>query len=151
MAGRSAIAIELSETERGELASRLRRRKVGRGDAMRAQIVLLAAEGLSNVAIAARFGTTRVTVATWRRRFAAQRLEGLLDEPRPGAPRTVSDEKVAEVVTSTLESLPVGSTVAHFIEHGSLITATSSRPATRAGASATGTDREGRARSRSAT
>ena len=110
MAGRSAIAIELSETERAELASRLRRRKVGRGDAMRAQIVLLAAEGLSNVAIAARFGTTRVTVATWRRRFAAQRLEGLLDEPRPGAPRTVSDEKVAEVVTATLESLPVGRT-----------------------------------------
>ena len=110
MAGRAAIAIELSETERAELASRLRRRKVGRGDAMRAQIVLLAAEGLSNVAIAARFGTTRVTVATWRRRFAAQRLEGLLDEPRPGAPRTVSDEKVAEVVTATLESLPVGRT-----------------------------------------
>ena len=110
MAGRAAIAIELSETERAELASRLRRRKVGRGDAMRAQIVLLAAEGLSNVAIAARLGTSRVTVATWRRRFAAQRLEGLLDEPRPGAPRTVSDEKVAEVVTATLESLPVGRT-----------------------------------------
>jgi transposase len=110
MAGRAAIAIELSETERAELASRLRRRKVGRGDAMRAEIVLLAAEGLSNVAIAARVGTSRVTVATWRRRFATQRLEGLLDEPRPGAPRTVSDEKVAEVVTATLESLPVGRT-----------------------------------------
>lgn len=110
MAGRSAIAIELSETERAELASRLRRRKVGRGDAMRAEIVLLAADGLSNVAIAARVGTSRVTVATWRRRFAAQRLEGLLDEPRPGAPRTVSDDKVAEVVTATLESLPVGRT-----------------------------------------
>jgi transposase len=110
MAGRAAIAIELSETERAELASRLRRRKVGRGDAMRAQIVLLAAEGLSNVAIAARVGTSRVTVATWRRRFATQRLEGLLDEPRQGAPRTVSDEKVAEVVTATLESLPVGRT-----------------------------------------
>ena len=110
MAGRAAIAIELSEVERAELASRLRRRKVGRGDAIRAEIVLLAADGLSNVAIAARLGTTRVTVATWRRRFATQRLEGLLDEPRPGAPRTVSDAKVAEVVTATLESLPVGRT-----------------------------------------
>jgi transposase len=110
MTGRAAIAIELSEAERADLASRLRRRKVGRGDAMRAEIVLLAAEGLNNVAIAARVGTSRVTVATWRRRFATQRLEGLLDEPRPGAPRTVSDEKVAEVVTATLESLPVGRT-----------------------------------------
>jgi transposase len=77
---------------------------------MRAEIVLLAADGLSNVAIAARLGVTRVTVATWRRRFAERRLDGLLDEPRPGAPRTVSDAKVAEVVTATLESLPAGCT-----------------------------------------
>ena len=110
MAGRAAVFIELTEAERAELSSRLRRRKVGRGDAVRAEIVLLAADGLSNVAIAVRLGVTRVTVATWRKRFAVRRLDGLLDEPRPGAPRTVSDAKVAEVVTATLESLPAGRT-----------------------------------------
>ena len=87
MAGRAAVLIELTEAERAELSSRLRRRKVGRGDAVRAEIVLLAADGLSNVAIAVRLGVTRVTVATWRKRFAVRRLDGLLDEPRPGAPR----------------------------------------------------------------
>ena len=92
------------------MASRLRRRKVARGDATLAEIVLLAADGVSNMAIAERLGITRVTVATWRGRFAARRLDGLLDAPRPGAPRTVSDEKVAEVVTATLETLPTGRT-----------------------------------------
>jgi transposase len=110
MPGRPAVRIELSETERAELASRLRRRKIARADAMRAEIVLLAAEGVSNLAIAERLGIARATVATWRNRFAAKRLDGLLDEPRPGAPRTVTDEKVAEVVTATLETLPTGRT-----------------------------------------
>jgi transposase len=110
MAGRTAVCIELTEAERAALASRLRRRKVARGDAMRAEIVLLAADGVSNTVIAERLGITRVTVTTWRGRFAAKRLDGLLDEPRPGAPRTVSDEKVAEVITATLETLPTGRT-----------------------------------------
>ena len=110
MAAPRAVRIELSEAERVELAARLRRRKVARGDAVRAEIVLLAAEGLSNLAIVERLGVARMTVATWRRRFAERRLDGLLDEPRPGAPRTVTDEKVAEVVTATLERLPAGRT-----------------------------------------
>jgi transposase len=110
MPGRAAVCIELSEAERAELASRLRRRKVARADALRAEIVLLAAEGANNMAIAEQLGITRVTVATWRNRFAARRLDGLLDEPRPGAPRTITDEKVAEVVTATLETLPTGRT-----------------------------------------
>jgi transposase len=110
MRGRAAVCIELSEAERAELASRLRRRKVARADALRAEIVLLAAEGANNMAIAEQLGITRVTVATWRNRFAARRLDGLLDEPRPGAPRTITDEKVAEVVTATLETLPTGRT-----------------------------------------
>jgi hypothetical protein len=80
---------------------------VGRADAICAEIVLMSAQGVSNLAIAKRPGITRVTVATWRGRFAERRLDGSLDEPRPGAPRTVSDQKVAEVVTSTLETLPV--------------------------------------------
>ena len=110
MAAPKAVRIELSELEAAELQSRLRRRKVARGDAMRAEIVLLAAQGISNLAIAERLGITRVTAATWRRRFAEKRLDGLVDEPRPGAPRTVTDEKVSEVVTATLETLPVGRT-----------------------------------------
>ena len=89
MARRAAVCIELSEDERTELAGRLRRRKVARGDAMRAEIVLLAADGVNNKAIAERLGTTRVTVALWRHRFAARRLDGLSDEPRPGAPRKI--------------------------------------------------------------
>ena len=110
MAAPKAVPIELSESERAELQARLRRRKVARGDALRAEIVLLAAEGLSNLAITERLGVARMTVATWRGRFAERRLDGLADEPRPGAPRTVTDAKVAEVVTATLETLPTGRT-----------------------------------------
>jgi len=110
MAAPKAIEIVLSDGERGELQSRLRRRKVARGDALRAEIVLLAAEGLSNLAITERLGVARMTVATWRKRFAERRLNGLADEARPGAPRTITDAKVAEVVTATLETLPSGRT-----------------------------------------
>ena len=110
MATPKAVRIELTEDERAELQARLRRRKVARGDALRAEIVLLAAEGLTNLAITERLGVARMTVATWRGRFAERRLEGLLDEPRPGAPRTVNDAKISEVVTATLETLPTGRT-----------------------------------------
>jgi transposase len=103
-----AVRIEVSDGERAELEARLRRRKVARGDALRAEIVLLAAAGLSNLAITERLGIARMTAATWRRRFAERRLDGLADEPRPGTPRTVTDEKVAAVVTATLETLPAG-------------------------------------------
>ena len=110
MAGRAAVGIELSEDEHAELSARLRRRKVARADAMRAEIVLLAGKGVSNLAIAERLGITRVTVALWRKRFAAKRLDGLTDEPRPGAPRKIGDDKIAEVVTTTLETLPATAT-----------------------------------------
>src|SRR5574341_2568768 len=73
-------------------------------------IVLLAADGMTNVAIAERVGITRVTVAMWRRRFAAKRLDGLVDGPRPGAPRKIGDDKIAEVVTTTLETMPTAAT-----------------------------------------
>ena len=102
----AAVRIVLSDDERDELERRTRRRKIARADAIRAEIVLLAADGLTNLAIADRLGITRLTVATWRRRFAARRLDGLVDEPRPGAPRKIGDEKIAEVVTSTLEMMP---------------------------------------------
>src|SRR5712691_10855657 len=96
MAWRSEVGIALDEGEWGELAVRRRGRKISRADAMRAEIVLLAADGATNLAIAERLGVTRVTVATWRKRFAAKRLDGLADEPRPGAPRKIGDEKIGE-------------------------------------------------------
>jgi len=92
------------------LRARARRRKIARADAMRTEIVLLAADGMTNLAIAERLGITRVTVATWRGRFAARRLDGLVDEPRPGAPRKIGDDKIAEVVTTTLETMPAAAT-----------------------------------------
>ena len=110
MRGRAAVVIVLSDKERAELEMRSRRRKTARADAQRAAIVLLAAAGESNTTIAARLGVTRVTVTTWRNRFAKRRLRGLSDEPRPGAPRKIGDDKIAAVVTATLESTPAGAT-----------------------------------------
>jgi DNA-binding CsgD family transcriptional regulator len=72
MTGPAAVAIVLSDRERGELEARVRRRKIARADAMRAEIVLLAADGLNNCAIADEIGASRMTVLTWRKRFAAQ-------------------------------------------------------------------------------
>jgi transposase len=77
---------------------------------MRAAIVLLAASGMANLAIAKRLGTTRVTVATWRQRFACRRMDGLTDEPRPGGPRKIGDDKITEVVRATLETMPTAAT-----------------------------------------
>lgn len=105
-----AVRIDLTEAERHELEARSRRRKIGRADAMRAEIVLGAAEGVSNIAIAERVGVTRLTVALWRRRFAEARLEGLSDEPRSGAPRRIDDDRIRDLVTTTLESLPQDAT-----------------------------------------
>src|SRR5271170_6004931 len=106
MTGPAAVKIVLSERERGELEARVRRRKISQADAMRAAIVLLAADGLNNCAIADEIGTSRMTVLTWRKRFAAHRLDGLDDEPRCGAPRKIGDDKIADVVTKTLETMP---------------------------------------------
>ena len=95
-------------TERARLVSWSRRRKTGQALALRANIVLAAAEGLSNSEIAERLGVSRPTVTKWRNRFSQRRLEGLLDEPRPGRPRTVSDEQVETIVITTLESARKG-------------------------------------------
>ncbi len=78
--------------------------------ALRARIVLACAEGASNKVVAERLGVCSATVGTWRGRFVARRLEGLADEPRPGAPRTVTDEVVERVVTRTLETKPAHAT-----------------------------------------
>ena len=106
MARGKAVAIVLSDAERGELEQRARRRKSSHGAVRRARIVLLAADGLNNCAIAEKLDVSRRTVGLWRSRFAERRLAGLDDEPRPGAPRKIGDDKIAEVVTRTLETVP---------------------------------------------
>ncbi len=106
----TAVKIVLSAEERSELETRVRRRKSSHGAATRARIVLLAAEGLNNSTIAKKLDISRLTVGTWRRRFAKKRLDGLDDEPRPGAPRKIGDDKITEVVTKTLETMPQDAT-----------------------------------------
>src|SRR3954464_13523039 len=106
----AAIAIELSDDERAALEGFTRRRRSAHGLAQRSRIVLEAAEGRSNSEIAERLGVSRPTVTRWRRRFAERGVDGLVDEPRPGRPRTISDEQVEEVVVRTLESTPKDAT-----------------------------------------
>jgi len=83
-----------------------RRRTSAAALSQRARIVLACAGGESNTEIGRRLGVHRNTVGLWRRRFLAHRLDGLLDEPRPGQPRRITDEKVEEVIAKTLESTP---------------------------------------------
>ena len=103
-------SVELSAAERVQLESWSRRRMSAQALALRSRIVLLAAEGLNNVEIARRLGIQRNTVAKWRSRFLAHRLDGLTDEPRPGQPRKISDAKVEEVIVKTLETTPKDAT-----------------------------------------
>ncbi len=98
----------LSEDERRRLESWVKRRSTAQGLVLRARIVLACAQGGSNLAVAARLGVNRKTVSKWRARFAAGRLDGLTDEPRPGVPRTITDAQVEEVVMRTLEEVPEG-------------------------------------------
>src|ERR671928_2188979 len=107
---RVPTAVELSEAERTELESWTRRRKTAQALALRARIVLQAAAGRSNTAIAADLGIAKHTVGKWRERFARRRTDGLLDEPRPGAPRRIGDEQIAALVDRTLPAVPDGAT-----------------------------------------
>ncbi len=99
-------ALVLREEDRPELLRWSRRMKSSNGLAQRARIVLRCAEGRPSSDVATALGVTNATVGKWRARYIARGLGGLLDEPRCGAPRTISDEKVEAVVTQTLESLP---------------------------------------------
>jgi transposase len=105
-----AAAIELTVDERAQLEAWARRRTSAQGLALRSRVVLAAAEGLKNTEIAERLGVTRPMVTKWRNRFAEHRLDGLTDEPRPGRPRTVTDDKVEEVIVRTLETTPKDAT-----------------------------------------
>ncbi len=104
------MSIELSGRELEELDGLARRRRTAQGLARRARIVLLAAEGLENKAISTRLGADPNTVGKWRRRFAERRLDGLYDDPRPGAPRRIGDDAITETIRRTLEETPADAT-----------------------------------------
>jgi len=108
--GRPTKPLNVTSEEREKLTMLARRPKTGQAMAMRARIVLGCDEGLANDAVAKRLQITGATVCKWRERFRVSRLEGLLDEPRPGAPRSITDKQVEAVVTKTLESMPANST-----------------------------------------
>ncbi|MDQ2840293.1 MAG: helix-turn-helix domain-containing protein, partial [Acidobacteriota bacterium] len=87
-----------------------RRPKTAQRVALRSKIVLRAAEGLPNQEIARRLGVTGATVGKWRERYRMHGMKGLADDSRPGTPRKITDAKVEEAVTQTLESLPFAAT-----------------------------------------
>jgi transposase len=102
--------VELSDVERAQLVAWSRRATSANALAMRSRIVLAAADGLTNTAIAAKLDIAIGSARRWRSRFVRERLDGLLDEPRPGRPRTVADEQVEAVITRTLETTPKNAT-----------------------------------------
>ena len=104
--GKAAVAIELTVAERAELEGLAGRRRTAQGLARRARIVLAAGDGMENKAIAQALAADENTVGKWRRRFAEQRVDGLYDEPRPGAPRRIGDDAIAEMIRLTLETTP---------------------------------------------
>jgi transposase len=104
--GRPAERVIVSPSERTTLEQWSRRRTTAQGLAQRARIVLAAVSGAPDTAIAAELKVSRLTVGRWRRRFLAERLDGLVDEPRSGAPRRITDAMVERVLTTTLESTP---------------------------------------------
>jgi len=108
--GRSKAELIVSVAERNELERLTRRPKTQQRLAERARIVLACAKGQSNIEVAEELGISRATVGKWRSRFIERRLDGLLDEPRPGTPRTIGDDAVERVVTMTLESKPKNAT-----------------------------------------
>ncbi len=104
--GRPLTPLELSEADREQLESMVRSRSLPHGLVRRAEIVLLAADGWPNDAVAGAVGVTRATVGKWRQRFLESGLQGLHDEARPGAPRSIKDEQVSEVIYKTLKAKP---------------------------------------------
>src|SRR2546421_9850735 len=108
--GRPKAPLTWNREERRELESLAHRSRSVPALARRARIVLACAEGQDNKGVAHRLRATPATVGKWRTRFVWERLAGLYDEPRPGAPRTITDEEIEQVVVRTLESTPRGAT-----------------------------------------
>jgi len=108
--GPKPTQISLTDDERAKLAGWAARPTTAQALVLRARVVLAAAQGQANAAIASGLRVTVPTVRKWRDRFAASRLAGLTDEPRPGAPRSITDEQVERAVSRTLESKPKDAT-----------------------------------------
>ena len=104
------MPLTVTDDERQKLEAWVRRPKSAQRIALRSRIVLAAADGLSNTAIAEQLHITLPTVGKWRQRFLDDRLEGLVDEPRPGAPRTITDAKIEVIINQTLEAKPDNAT-----------------------------------------
>jgi transposase len=108
--GRPPVAITLTPHEREELESFARSRSLPASLVQRARIVLAAADGHANKTIVEMVGVGRQTVSMWRRRYAEQRLPGLYDEPRSGAPPTIRDQQIAAVIRKTIDETPPNAT-----------------------------------------
>ena len=110
MKGRPKAKLILNDTEREQLMSWARRRKTSQALALRSRIVLECAKGTENKVVARCLAITPQTVSKWRTRFVSMRLDGLVDAPRPGTPRTIEDTEVDALITRTLESTPKDAT-----------------------------------------
>src|SRR5512145_3380888 len=108
--GRPIPPLVLTATERETLERWARRAKTAQAVAQRARLILGCAAGKTNTVVARELRLTKQTVGKWRARFLKRRLDGLVDEPRPGAPRTISDAQVEAVLTRTLETTPADAT-----------------------------------------
>jgi transposase len=108
--GRPKAVVVVPDEDRAVLERWSKRPKTPMSVAQRARIVLLAAEGLNNNTVAERVGVNQATVVKWRKRYLQHGVDGLIDEPRPGAPRKITDTAVEEVVVRTLEETPVDAT-----------------------------------------
>jgi transposase len=110
MSGKPMPELVLGDDERDLLERWARRRKSAQDLALRCRIVLLCAKGLKNTEVASELCINRLTVGKWRARFVDRRIDGLHDEPRPGAPRSISDDAVEAVIVRTLEQTPTDAT-----------------------------------------
>jgi putative transposase len=111
MAARNVAGpVVLDSEQREQLESFSRSRSLAHAHVQRAKIVLLAADGMTNIEIAEKLGTTRETVGKWRKRYLQHGIEGIYDELRTGRPRTYSDEQIATLIQRTLDTTPDGST-----------------------------------------
>lgn len=108
--GRPKAELILNENEREQLQSWAKRRRTSQALALRSRIVLQCAQRLDNKSVAQSLGVTQQTVCKWRARFVSMRLEGLLDAPRTGKPRSIEDAAVEALITRTLESKPKDAT-----------------------------------------
>jgi transposase len=108
--GRPLAPLTISDHVRSELRGWARRPKTAQAMALRARIILLCADDWSNQDVADELGVNRVTVGKWRRRFIEMGLDGLVDTPRPGTPRKITDEDVERVIAKTLEETPKNAT-----------------------------------------